>query len=263
MREPHRGVAPVIGVMMMVLMTLVLASVFAAGALSLAETQNTRQWATETMAGNPLSGSPGDLVRISDTTAGATDVTYRMNFSIEPGSDTIGNSLNSIYMEVTTGSPDTFSSTAQSDLVRVVIDKGSDGTIDREITSDVTGWQVQNGGSALKIEFSGSAYTPEANDSVIATFEGATNPDTAGTYDLRAQTSGDGNWHYGTITITEQSDSGSIVDDRSLTASHYGQNRYRLTHALPRSSSQIQGQFGAPVGTTVKRPSFGARRVRS
>lgn len=200
----RRGASPVIGVILIVVLTMLLASIFAGGIGGFGKNIQTPQYSTQTLAGNPWSGSPGDLVRISDTTAGATDVTYRVNFTIEPGSDTIGNSLNSLYLEVTTGSVETFSSTQQSDLGKVIIDESSDGTTDQEITSDVTGWQVQSGGSALKIEFSGSAYTAQENDSIIVLFEGAKNPDIAGTYDLRAETSGDGNWHYGTITITER-----------------------------------------------------------
>lgn len=251
---------------MMVVMTVVLASTFAAGVTSLGgpldspqyETETLGSETTDTMAGNPLSGSPGDLVRISDTVVGATDVRYRVNFLIEPDSDTIGNSLNSVYMEVTTGSPDMFSSTAQSDLEKVAIDEGSDGSVDREITHDVNGWQVQNGGSTLKIQFSGSAYSPIANDTIIVVFDGATNPDTADTYDLQAQTSGDGNWHYGKITITERTNSVSVGGEDSLMTSLYEQNRYLLTHAPRRSPSPLQDQFGVPVEAAVRRPSPGA-----
>lgn len=153
-------------------------------------------------AGNPWSGTAGDLVRVSDQSAGATNVRYRVNFKILSGSNTIGNSLNSLVVEVTTSSPNMFSPTGQATLKKVVIDKGSDGTIDRHITSDVNGWNVQNGGSKVKIGFTGSAYTASAGDSIIVIFGGVTNPAAPGVYDVRAETSGDGNWHNGTIEIT-------------------------------------------------------------
>jgi hypothetical protein len=86
--------------------------------------------------------------------------------------------------------------------VKVVIDENSDGSIDQDITSGVDGWNVLNGGTALKIEAVGD-YTASESDSIIVVFDGVDNPQTAGNYDLRAETSGDGNWHYGTITITE------------------------------------------------------------
>jgi len=189
----------------MVFLTLLLASVFAAGVVSFDDNldEPARQFDDATTASaNPWSGSQGDIIRSSDTRAGATDVTYRVNFTIEPGSDTVGNSLNSIYLEVTTGAPDMFSNTDQSDIVKVVIDENSDGSIDQDITSGVDGWNVLNGGTALKIEAVGD-YTASESDSIIVVFDGVDNPQTAGNYDLRAETSGDGNWHYGTITITE------------------------------------------------------------
>ncbi len=186
----------------MVVLTLLLATVIAASTSSYRDKlDQPRVVPTESV--NPWSGEIGDLIRLSDTEAGATDVRARINFTVEPGSDTIGNSLNSVYVEVTTSpSPDMFSETGQSDLRKVAVDEGSDGSIDRVITSDVNGWQVQNGGSAVKIELSGSAYTADADDSIIVVLSDVNNPENAGTYDLRAQTSGDGNWHYGTITVT-------------------------------------------------------------
>lgn len=215
MRASIRAISPVIGVILLTVITILLASVIASGILSLGMGLNDKEdqfdesldkTAVSTLTGNPWSGSQDELVQLSDTQAGAVDVSVRTNFTIQDGSDTIGNSLNSVYLEVTSSpAPDMFSNTSRSDLVKVVVDENSDGTVDQEITHDVDGWQVENGGSALKIGFSGAAYTPNANDSIIVVFEGVENPDTAGTYDLRAETSGDGNWHHGTITITDDS----------------------------------------------------------
>lgn len=200
-----RGVSPVLGVLLMVVLTILLASAFAAGALSYdSELDESAERVGEiptTMPGNPWMGDRGDLVRPADDRSGATDVTYRINFTIRSGSDTVGNSLNSVYLEVTTGSPDMFSNTGQGTLDRVAIDEDSDGSEDLDVTHDVDGWQVENGGTAMKIELSGSAYTASPNDSIIVVFEGVNNPTSPGEYDLRAETSGDGNWHTGTITI--------------------------------------------------------------
>lgn len=205
MRSEVRAISPIIGVLLMVSLTVVLAAIFASGILTtdggLEEKTEQFEETVETASANPWSGESGDLVRISDTTAGATDVRYRINFTIEPGSDTVGNSLNSVELDVTTGSPDMFSGTGQANLEKVVIDNGSDGSIDREISGDLNGWTVQDGGSTLKIEFSGSAYSASADDSIIAVFDGVKNPASPGTYDIEAQTSGDGNTHTGTITI--------------------------------------------------------------
>lgn len=199
--------SPIIGVVLMVMITLLISSIFAAQAsmfaASLDEKEQLFDEQVTTLSGNPWSGSRGDLVRLSNNKAGATDVTYRVNFTINPGSDAVGDSLDSIYLEVTTGSPDMFSNTELADLELAGIDGGSDGTIDLYITSDANGWNVRNGGTALEIAF-GTNYSNRANDSVILVFEGVDNPKNAGTYDLYAETSdGDGNRHNGTITIVD------------------------------------------------------------
>lgn len=204
---------PVVAVVLMVAIAIFVASALAIGVATV--TDDLGEAATQyeevvtpsgeragTAAGNPWSGSVGDLLRLSNTEAGATDVTYRVNFTVQPGSDTVGNSLNSVYIEVRNESPDMFSDTLLSDLIVVGVDTDGDGSIDTEISHDVDSWTPQNDGSALKIGFGGSAYTPSANDSIVVEFSGVDNPDTAGTYDVRAQTSGDGNWDYGSITIT-------------------------------------------------------------
>lgn len=214
MRAWQRAVSPVIGVVLMVVLTVLLASVFAAGLGALGDSveQNERQFQqtltdaredVETASGNPWGGERGDLIRPANNQAGATDVRYRINFTVRSGSDTIGNSLNSIRLEVPTSSPDMFSNTTQSDLDRVVIDEKSDGSVDRDITDNVSvsDWQISNGGSQLKMVFDGSAYTPSANESIVLVLDGVDNPESAGTYDVNAETSGDGNVHNGNITI--------------------------------------------------------------
>ena len=207
--------SPVIGVVLMIVITLLLASVVAAGVTSMGDEldagsavptavpdESTVTETVETVATNRWFGSPGDLFRLSNNQAGATDVSMRVNFTIENGSNTIGNSLNSVKMTPNDSSLVMFDGAERSDLERIAVDEDADGVVDREITGDVNGWTVNDGGSTLKIELSGSAYSPDAGDSIVVEFGGVTNPPDAGTYALGAQTSGDGNWQYGTITIT-------------------------------------------------------------
>lgn len=195
----------------MVLVTLLLASTFAAGATlygdsldadeAMPPSPETATAGTES-DGNWL-GSPGDLFRLSNDEAGASDVAVRVNFTIEEGSSTVGNSLNSVYIEVTTDSPDMFSGTSEDDLTTIGVDTDNDGDIEEDIADDVDEWSVGNDGTALKIGLSGSAYTAQAGHSIIVTFGGVENPASAGTYDLEAQTSGDGNWHYGNVSVSD------------------------------------------------------------
>lgn len=189
---------------MMVAITLLLASTFAVGVTTFSGDLDADGY-NETVSstdGSPWSGSQGDLVRLSTTQAGATDVSVRLNVTIQEDSDTIDNSLNSVYLKVLNESLDVFSDTERADLDRVEIDEDSDGSIDDDITWNVDDWEVENDGSDLEIGFGGSAYTASEGDSIIVVFDGAKNPESTGTYDLEAETSGDGNWHSGTVNIT-------------------------------------------------------------
>jgi hypothetical protein len=144
-----------------------------------------------------------DLLWMHDTTAGATNVQMEVQFEIQPGSSTVGNSLNSVETDVQSGSPDMFSGTTQSDAARVGVDTDGDGTIENDIQSDINGWTVSNGGSTLTVEFTGSAYTnPQAGETIVAVVDNVDNPSSAGTYDVQIQTSGDGNWQSGNITVS-------------------------------------------------------------
>lgn len=188
----------------MVVLTILLASVVSAGLLSSGDRldEPALETVTETASGTPWIGDLGGLIQPSDDTAGATDVRYRVNFTIADGSSTIGNSLNSVELRTKDSSPDMFSATSQSSLGKAYVDTDGDGDADQDISDDVDSWQVSNGGSSLKIGFGGE-YTAQADHSIVITFEGVSNPDTAGSYTLEAQTSGDGNWQQGTIEIFE------------------------------------------------------------
>jgi hypothetical protein len=158
--------------------------------------------AQETATGNPWAGSLGELVQLSDSEAGATGVRVRINFTIQAGSDTIGNSLNSVKVDVQTGDPNMFGGTSQSDLEKAVVDTDGDGDGEEDVEERLVGWVTSNGGSTVKIEFADPVYTVQESDSVIIVFGNVDNPPSAGDYNVRIQTSGDGNWQNGQITVT-------------------------------------------------------------
>jgi len=133
---------------------------------------------------------------------GLEDVEYGYHFQIQEGSETIGNSFSSVEIKVETGSPDIFGGTGEEDLVRAGVDKDGDGDLDRNLTEDVDEWNIQDGGSKLKIGFGGSKYTDtEAGDEIVIQIENLSNPDSPGEYDVKSQTSGDGNWQSDTFIV--------------------------------------------------------------
>lgn len=144
-------------------------------------------------------GGSGDLLWLADQTAGQSDATMHVEFTIESGSDTVGNSLNSVEIEMDDASLSMFSGTAWSNAVTAGVDTDGDGTIDTDLESDTDDWIVKDGGSQLKIEFGGSAYTNvQAGHTILITFDGVSTPP-VGVYSGDVQTSGDGNYQDDTV----------------------------------------------------------------
>lgn len=140
-----------------------------------------------------------DLIALSDQTAGET-TRMRIQFTIQPDSDTIGNSLGSVALDMDDSSLQLLKGTSWNDVGKAGVDTDGDGAIDLDLSSDQDGWDVTGGGSGVKIQFSGDTYAePEADDTIIIVFDGVTNP-APGTYSGDIQTSGDGNHQSGTIT---------------------------------------------------------------
>lgn len=154
-------------------------------------------------AGTGTLGTVGSgLIWPADDTAGVTGVQYGIDFTIQSGSPTVGNSLNSIEIDVTTGTPDLFSGTGTGDVALVGVDTDGDGAVEQTIESDVNAWTVSDGGSTLKIGFGGSAYTnPQAGETIVLRVDGVDNPPSAGSYGVQIQTSGDGNWQSGSVDV--------------------------------------------------------------
>lgn len=145
----------------------------------------------------------GELIWMHDPTAGASGVEMEVRFEIQPGSPTIGNSLNSVEIDIGSGSPDMFTGTDQADVVTLGVDTDGDGTVDDDISGDVDAWTVSDGGSTLKVGLSGAAYTnPQAGEVIVLVVEDVDNPPSPGTYDAEVQTSGDGNWQSGSLNIS-------------------------------------------------------------
>lgn len=147
-------------------------------------------------------GGSGGLLWLGDQTAGRSDVTVNVEFTVESGSNTIGNSLNSVEIEMANSSLSVFQGTGWSNVQTAGVDTDGDGAVDTSLLSDTDDWILMDGGSHLKIEFGGSAYTNvTAGDSIVVSFDGVTAPP-AGVYSGEVQTSGDGNYQTDTIETT-------------------------------------------------------------
>lgn len=192
----QRGIGPVIGVVLVVVITMLLASVFAAGAVELAD------FGTESDVVRDLTDRNGaaddryrsELVWARDDGAGETTA-HVVNYTIATGSDTAGNSLNSVVIEYPAGSVSVSDVDERSEVVTVGIDEDRDGTIDTDATDDVEccppgdGVKVSDDGHTLTIELSGNSNLG-GGDSLIVEYEAVENP-AAGDYNVTVGVNGD------------------------------------------------------------------------
>ncbi len=192
-----RAISAVVGVSLMVVVVVLLASTIAGFVLTFDEELQDPEFGADRQTDELNPWSDGDaLFAPRDPVAGTEDVRYRVRIEIKD-SNMEGDSLNEVGVAVTTGD-DMFGGTAQADIERFEVDK-TDGTT-ADIESDVNGWVVQDGGGELQIQLSGSEYTdPSVGDVITVVFGGVDNPSDPDTYDV-------------TVTLNE----GEDVQDGSL-----------------------------------------------
>jgi hypothetical protein len=193
-----RGVSPATGVVLLVILVILLASVFAVGAVELAEMDGKRD-----IAGQLQDGRTGDSGYDYDTgrliwardSAPAANTTHVVNYPIATGSDTAGNSLNSIVIEYPDGTANAASVDDRDDVLLVGIDGDADGRVETDATDDVEccppddGVKLSDGGNTLTVELSGN-YNLEAEDSLVVVYRHTTNPG-AGDYTVTVGVNGD------------------------------------------------------------------------
>jgi flagellin-like protein len=182
----RRGISPLVGAVLVIGITLLLASMFAAGAVRMADFGTERDVVTGlTGGGESGPGTAGgtyrsELIWARDGSADAT-TTHVVNYTIAADSDTAGNSLNSIVIEYPDGSADVSDVDTRAEIETVGIDEDRDGTIDVDATDDVEccptddGVKISDGGNTLTIELSGN-YDLEAGDSLVVEYESVENP---------------------------------------------------------------------------------------
>ncbi|MFB6103191.1 MAG: hypothetical protein ABEJ73_11590 [Haloplanus sp.] len=193
----ERAISPVVGVALALVITLLLATMFAVGAVEMADFGRERRQVDDLTNGSSA-GAGGDyrseLIWARDDGA-ATTTTHVVNYSIAPGSDTAGNSLNSVVIEYPDGSADVSDVDERAEILVVGIDADRDGTIDTDATGDIEccppsdGVIVSDGGNTLRIELSGN-YNLEGGDALVVEYEAVDNP-SAGNYSVTVGVNGD------------------------------------------------------------------------
>lgn len=194
----RRAISPLIGTVLLVVITLLLASMFAVGTTGLVDFGDDRERVddlTDQSSGGTQNGDyRSELVWARDDGPDET-AAHVVNYTIATGSDTAGNSLNSVVIEYPDGSADATGVDDRMDVTTVGIDEDRDGDIEVDATDDVEccppddGVKVSDGGNTLTIELSGN-YDLEGGDALIVEFRRVENPG-SGDYAVTVDVNGD------------------------------------------------------------------------
>lgn len=204
----RRAISSVVGVTLMVIIVVMLASVMTGMVLTFGDELEEPELTNSTNSAEAL--NPWDdedaLLAPEDPAAGAEDVRYRVIFQIQSSdSDIEGDSLNELRVEVSGVDESMFSGVAESDVETFEVEK-TDGTV-LDIQNDVEtedNWALQEGGSELEMTLGGSAYTnPEVGDVITVIFGNVDNPSDPGTYDITVTLNQDEADASGTLEIVE------------------------------------------------------------
>lgn len=186
----ERGVSPVVGVVLLLVITLLLAGTVGAFALGIDADRDT---ADDIAAGElgtdepPADGGTAtptplqdDLVVAENDTAGASGVVH--STVIEVGSGVNGTLLEEILVQYPKDVDLELS--AHDELLTIGIDTDADGELEATFDeSDVSGVNTNDDDSELTVTFE-TGTTLDTGDRVVLRYEGANNPDSAGEYDV-------------------------------------------------------------------------------
>lgn len=146
----------------------------------------------------------GQVMWAYETEPEKDNTIYGMNFTVQSGSNLIGDSLSSIDIEIDSSS-DIVSNTSKEDIVQAGVDKDNDGVIETNLTQDISEWETEvESQNQIQIGFSGDAYTnPEAGDSILVDLGDLTNPP-EGEYEVRIRANEDTDWQDGNLGVGEE-----------------------------------------------------------
>lgn len=185
----YRAVSPVVGVALMVVVVVLLASVTAGFALTFDEELQEPgiRTADGTDVGDVNPWSEDDLLAPKNATAGAEDVRYRLLFEVKPGDNVSDDDVDLVNIDVAVDTgDDMFTEVGSADFEKLEVN----GETLEASAEDIT-WDSASGGSELAIEFTDMEYDPSAGDEVVLVFGGVDNPEEPGTYAIDVELNGD------------------------------------------------------------------------
>ena len=191
-----RAISPVVGIALLLGIVVILGLVVGAMTIGFAgELDSDEAEAIGEYRTGEHSTYRSKLVWARNDATGAT-TSHVVNYTITSGSDTAGNSLNSVVIDYPAGTVDTTGLNSRDEIVMVGIDSNQDETVDTDATNDVEccppddGVKISNDGTTLTIELSGN-YNLEAGDSLIIEYESVVNPSSGGNYSVTVEVNGE------------------------------------------------------------------------
>ena len=194
----RRAVAPVVGVALMLVLVIMLASMMS-GLLFAFDDELEEPELRDGV--NPW-GNSDALLTPEDPTAGAEDVRYRVLFEIQD-SDMAGDSLNEVRVTVDGVNEGMFTGVSKDDIETFRVEK-TDGTVlnIKDDVEDDSNWSIQEGGSEVEMTLSGSGYpNPSTGDVITIIFDGVDNPSDPDTYSISVVLNQDEDEQSGTLEI--------------------------------------------------------------
>jgi len=202
----NRAISPVVGVVLLLGILLMLVTVVSVGLAGFGDELSAEPFErVVTDESDSAEAIPpyeyDDNITAVDTEAGAsTKHVVTLNIT----GDTVGNSLNHVTVDYTSGETDisgTAAGSNLSELYTIGIDTDNDGNIDKNAMDDVEqdDFNAENDGAKLVIELSGN-YNLNANDVLVITYGEVQNPSSTGVYTADVDLNGD-RVYDGTVSI--------------------------------------------------------------
>ncbi len=197
--QPDRALSPVIGVTILVAIVVVLAAGVGAIVLGFGEdltsTDPDAVAATDTDAPaeatpTPAAAEQEALVSSRNNTAGANGTRNVAVFDVSVGSNTAGNSLNSIELDYNHTSGFVVSNDTLDAVLVAGLDTDGDDETETNLSTDLSGVTVSDNGTTVSVNFVGN-YGVNENDTLVLEFNGVDNPTTAGEYTVSVTVNGE------------------------------------------------------------------------
>lgn len=191
-----RAISPVVGAVLMIVLTILLASTIVVGLSTDLPTSTASDVASGDLG--EADSLQEDLVVAEESTAGADGVVHSTVVEVTDADGEEWSELTVDYPK----DPVDLDTSSHDEILTIGVDTDGDGDLEETFDADgVSGVNTNDDNSDLTVTFD-TGYELDAGDRVHLRYEGANNPDAAGEYDVSVRIN-DAGWTEGTLTIED------------------------------------------------------------